>query len=471
MELYDYQLDAIKSVDRSDKGVIIMPTGTGKTFVESTILSNQIKKTPYGIYVVNAPKIMLSYQLLLEIKKVLTDINQLDVDYMMIHSGKFNKNLELDDNGFLENVLITTDENLINYKVKNSKVLVIVSTYNSIPKLKHHINLMINDESHYLVSNRFHNVMKLDCEKIYSFTATPRFIDILTNNNDHGMNNKELFGDILYEYKPIDAIRNGKMLMPKIHYLKKANNELSYENKNIPKVIKESFVQHQNVLGDLPAKLMVTISNKNDIFKFLFSNEYKDLINDGVDIFIVHSDSRIGNLINGKKYNRYDWLKKLKSSGDSNSKFIVIHYNIITEGIDVPGLTGVLILRQLSKTNIVQIIGRVSRLHPIDRNIENLSDYIKPYSYVILPYMTDEDIKISNKVRDIIHKIRNDEYQSFEYVKLSNRINYDTYEERPIDITVNKDFGEITYEVENDISINDNTLVKFIKKIFNFIRL
>ena len=47
------------------------------------------------------------------------------------------------------------------------------------------------------------------------------------------------------------------------------------------------------------------------------------------------------------------WLKQLQIDGSNpNQEMIVIHYDILTEGIDVPGLTGVLFLRNLKKIKV-----------------------------------------------------------------------------------------------------------------------
>ncbi len=67
--LYDYQKDAVVSTDKNDKGIVCMPTGTGKTYVQAAVLASDIQKNngKFGIYVINAPRIMLSYQLLKEV--------------------------------------------------------------------------------------------------------------------------------------------------------------------------------------------------------------------------------------------------------------------------------------------------------------------------------------------------------------------------------------------------------------------
>jgi superfamily II DNA or RNA helicase len=89
--LYDYQLDAVTAIDKNDKGIVCMPTGTGKTFVQASVIAKEIQKNKgkFGTYVINAPRIMLSYQLLKEVYSFLVYAG-IDARYMSVHSGGSN---------------------------------------------------------------------------------------------------------------------------------------------------------------------------------------------------------------------------------------------------------------------------------------------------------------------------------------------------------------------------------------------
>ena len=52
-----------------------------------------------------------------------------------------------------------------------------------------------------------------------------------------------------------------------------------------------------------------------------------------------------------------DWGK------DDNKKFVVMHYSILSEGINVHGLTHCILLRNLNIVAMAQTIGRVIRMH------------------------------------------------------------------------------------------------------------
>ena len=76
------------------------------------------------------------------------------------------------------------------------------------------------------------------------------------------------------------------------------------------------------------------------------SQEIQNLIEEGVKFYAVASDQEVKNYINGERVNRKQFLKRLREDGKNpNQKLIVIHYDILTEGIDVPGITGILFLR------------------------------------------------------------------------------------------------------------------------------
>ena len=88
LKLYDYQQETIDSTNKHDKGIVCLPTGTGKTLIQATIIGNDIVEHPnaFRLYVINAPRIMLSYQLLKDVYTHLMS-NHIEARYMCVHSG------------------------------------------------------------------------------------------------------------------------------------------------------------------------------------------------------------------------------------------------------------------------------------------------------------------------------------------------------------------------------------------------
>ena len=96
-KLYPYQKEAVASAIANDKGIVCMPTGTGKTYIQSAIIADDIiKNGDFQIYVVNAPRIVLTYQLLKEVYGFLAEA-KIEARYMFVHSGGKMNEKELED--------------------------------------------------------------------------------------------------------------------------------------------------------------------------------------------------------------------------------------------------------------------------------------------------------------------------------------------------------------------------------------
>jgi superfamily II DNA or RNA helicase len=436
--LYDYQLDAVSSTDKHKKGIVCMPTGTGKTFVQGAIIAKEIQKNggKFGVYVINAPRIMLSYQLLKEVYSFLMYAG-IEARYLSVHSGG---NVELED---LESIRI--DANLsegtnIKFseiqngtspilikdfvdKAKSANLpLVIFSTYNSaerindaIPDIK--IEIVVNDEAQYLVQEQFHDIIKiLNFKRCYFFTATT----INTpSEKGKGMNNVESYGEIIYLMTPREAIDRGKMVRPRMHFVLPTSGSTYTKNdfqNSLGKIIAESLAQHDYAIGQFSVpKLLVTVKGLGDIQKFFSSREYTGLIRTGYKIYAVASDEKIGNNINGEKVSRRAFLEQLKIDGrNTQQRLLILHFDILTEGIDISGITGILPLRTLGKAKFLQTFGRAARLDIDDRKrIESgeikptdLDEMNKPYAWVIVPTVVHEDADSKEHIGNLITELR-----------------------------------------------------------------
>jgi hypothetical protein len=285
--------------------------------------------------------------------------------------------------------------------------LIIFSTYHSADRIEQSrrfinqpINVVLNDEAHYLVQDRFYDIIDtINTERQYFFTATMK---VNVSEQGRGMNNISSYGEVIYKLLPIQAIEMGKMVRPRIHFVKTIGVRTDEDfDRSLNKVIHNSFntqveyfkEHHPNIVP----KIIVATRGSNDIKKFLESEEYTLLREVGVDVFAISSNEEIENDINGEKVKRQEFLKRIKEVGKDNSKMmLVLHYDILTEGIDVPGLTSCMPIRNLNKSRFIQTLGRCSRLDSNDRSrLEsgeidwtNVSEMSKPYAYIILPEIT-----------------------------------------------------------------------------------
>lgn len=450
--LYDYQLQAVKATDKNKKGIVCMPTGTGKTFVQAAIIAKEILKNKgkFGVYVINAPRIMLSYQLLKEVYSFLTYAG-IHARYMSVHSGG---NVDLQD---LESIRIDANLNegtniqfaqiengtspiLIREFVEKASTgnipLIIFSTYNSAERINdaipsEKIKIVMNDEAQYLVQEQFHDIIHiLNSDRCYFFTATTIHTP---SDKGRGMNNKSSYGDIIFNMKPRDAIDMGKMVRPRLHFvISKDGNRYNSDDfqSNLGKIISESFAQHSYVIGNFAKpKILVSVKGLGDIKKFFESIEYKRFIKSGVNIYAVGSNEEIGNNINGEKTSRREFLKRLSEDGKNpKQELIILHYDVLTEGINIPSITGILPLRSLGKSKFLQTFGRAARLDPDDRVMlesgqikpDELDKMNKPYAWVIVPDIIHGDTDNRQGIVDLIDELRDYGFKPSEDIVTTN---------------------------------------------------
>ncbi len=437
-KLYDYQLSAVEATDKNDKGIVCMPTGTGKTFVQASVIAKEILKNKgkFGVYVINAPRIMLSYQLLKEVYSFLTYAG-IDARYMSVHSGGSNdmedlQKIRVDANhNEGTNIRFAQIENgtspvLIREFLEKGKAgdvpVIFFSTYNSADRINdaipsEKISIVMNDESQYLVQEQFHDIIHtLNFSRCYFFTATTIHTP---SDKGRGMNNKDSYGEIIYIMTPRQAIDMGKMVRPRMHFVIPSNGS-SYTKEDfdtsLGMIISETFTQHNHAIGQFSnAKMLVSVKGVSDIQKFFQSKEYRGLLRTGVRIYAVASDDKIGNNINGEKVGRRDFLNRLKEDGrDTTKQIIILHYDILAEGIDVPGITGIMPLRTLGKAKFLQTYGRAARLDIEDRDRitkgeitpDQLGDMNKPYAWVIVPTIIHGDDDNKENIKNLIAELR-----------------------------------------------------------------
>jgi len=453
--LYDYQQDALRAILENKKGKIKMPTGTGKTRVEAaTIAIDILKSQRFKMYSINAPRIMLSYQLLREVYSFLVKFG-VEARYMCVHSGGATDIKELEE---IRNLANESSEGNIPYseiangtstetikdmlrKAENQNLpLIFFSTYHSADRIElalqdeKKLEIIINDESQYLTQGRFFELLKtLKPKRLYSFTATEIHSE---SDEGRGMNNEKFYGKSLYSMTPMEAITKGKMVRPRMQWIVLKDktqdfNKDEFDN-SLPYLIEESFYQHQYANRGIEPKILISVSGTKDMVRFKKSKEYTSLRNNNVSIYMVSSNESIGNLVNDENVSRQEFLKRLKTEGeDLTKKIIVLHFDILAEGIDVSGFSGWMPLRHLSDTKTFQSYGRVARLDPRDRkgvedgtlDPKNLDGFIKKYAWVIIPTIIHENLDAKEHIGELIHKLRDFGFNPVDDMVITNDAN------------------------------------------------
>lgn len=422
--LRPHQVSAVNATEKHSKGVIIGPTGSGKTLSQAEIVAREILKGGFRVIFVKTPRITLTNQISNEYSthlfvNHLKKVSNCDFDSMLVHSGGAG---DFGTDGFdgLEAAELKKQfpkSSLDISKIKNKLEvcrskdipLLIFTTYNSnetaynaIAACGAEVDLDINDECHFLTQSNFNEIFDVyKPKRQYFFTATMRASE---SDKGTGMNNELNFGKIIDELLIPDAIANNLILEahPSRILADEPVDNLS-ELKAIAPLVQASFNELQSK-SILAPKLLVCAKGESQIQDFINSSILQDLVNDGVEVLTTMSNEDCITY-NGGKCKATDFAKLMKEFGEKkDKKLIIVHCDQLSEGIDIPGLTGVLILRNMKLSKFLQTVGRVVRVFwepKIDENGKVVLDEEgepvmvksdkKPCGHVHIPELADID--------------------------------------------------------------------------------
>ena len=403
MQLRPHQQRALDAIKNNNKGCVYVPTGGGKTVIMMEDCKRRfLESDEVQTIVVVAPRILLANQLFEEFFSYLN--GHVSCAVMHVHSG------EVD--GFR-----TTKPDQIaaqHAACRGNFHQLIFTTYHSLGRIVDsgiNVDVMYCDEAHN-ATQKSHFVgvaaTSMAAESAYFFTATPKYS---RNPHARGMNNKIVFGDTLESVPAPELVNNGSIIPPElvVH-----ETELVRTKHNAHDVDREMVL---NIIDDLDeeqsAKVLVAAPNTRVLWNMLSKTDVLDTLNQmGYDI--LHITSKHGAYINREKVGRDKFFQTLTEWGkDDDKKFIVFHYSILSEGINVPGLTHTILLRNLPVIEMAQTIGRVIRLHKDDaQDIAEgkiipgkLSDYRKPHGVVTVPLCGKASLATRNRLQKVIDLI------------------------------------------------------------------
>jgi len=390
-------LDAIKQsiIDGNGfaRGRVIMPTGAGKTFVQAAALDYQrATNSNTRIHLVLAPRIGLTAQLIEEYR------NYSGPAYRAVafHSG--NHEPEYEKINWQETATTKTDVVVEEYRKAQAKGqdLVVFSTYHSCNRLALvDFDTIIADESQYLVAEGFHEAFKsLKGRVRLCFTATEKHTE---STIGRGLNNESVYGPRLYYISPAELIQLGLIVAPRLHVM---YGETRAEDASIiDEVLQLAIEQDKLTSTEMSfSKILFAMKGTDDV-KTVIDNLYK--IRGAMpnhDVFAI--TSKTGSIINGVKVTREHFMRELKSGTRKN--VLIFHYDILSEGIDVDGITGVAIMRNMTLSKLLQTIGRAVRLYKPNPGI-------KRQAWVSVPVINGNEDDKAN-VEKFVRAMRNGGY-------------------------------------------------------------
>ena len=403
MQLRPHQQRALDAIKNNNKGCVYVPTGGGKTVIMMEDCKRRfLESDDVQTVVVVAPRILLANQLFEEFFSYLN--GHVSCAVMHVHSGE------------VDGFRTTKPEQIAAHDAacRGNFHQLIFTTYHSLGRIVDsgiNVDVMYCDEAHN-ATQKSHFVgvaaTSMAAESAYFFTATPKYS---RNPHARGMNNKIVFGDTLEIVPAPELINNGSIIPP---HLVVHESELVRTKDNAHEVDRDLLI---NVVEDLSeeqsAKVLVAAPNTRVLWNMLSKTDVLSELNaKGYDI--LHITSKHGAYINRQKVGRQEFFKTLTEWGkDDNRKFIIFHYSILSEGINVPGLTHTILLRNLPIIEMAQTIGRVIRLHKDDaQDIAegkiipgNLSDYRKPHGVVTVPLCGKASLATRNRLQKVIDLI------------------------------------------------------------------
>ena len=382
MQLRPHQQRILDVLQTAAKGCVYCPTGGGKTLAMIEDLKRRLSASERPLtVVVTAPRILLAVQLYEEFTAALNGV--VDAAVMHVHSG------EVDCYSTTKPAQIAVHAGVC--LAANTHQL-IFTTYHSLGRIVDSgidIDIAYFDEAHN-ATQKSHFVgvagTSMNATNAYFFTATPRYS---RNSKGRGMNNSLVFGNDLINVPAPELMNNGSIIPPVVESLdcdevRTKHNAHEVDRNNVLKIIDSV---------DGAAKILVAAPSTRLIWNMLSqTNLLHQLKQRGYDV--LHITSKHGAYVNQTKVGREEFFNTLTAWGkDSTRKFVLFHYSILSEGINVPGLTHTILLRQLPVIEMAQTIGRVIRLDR--RDAEGIASgaitpgkfemYNKPCGKVIVP--------------------------------------------------------------------------------------
>ena len=401
MKLYPYQQTALDAIQQHNKGVVVIPTGGGKTIVMMEDVKGKLLASTLPLTVVIVcPRIMLATQLCSEFEEYLKEFS---ISISHVHSGETHYHSTTSPSNLKAQSAIVKALNHHHF---------IFTTYNSLQRVNESgitLDVVYFDEAHHCVKqSNFVGVAQTSASSnsAYFFTATPR-----VNNTPQSMNNTDVYGQKIVSIPAQELIDVGSIIPPQVEV---------FEHNHTRTKFNAAYVDAENVIDILSSfdetgthKVLVAAPSTKVIWEMVSQSDSLHRLN-GMGYEVLHITSKHGAYIGKKKVSREVFFDTLTDYGnDPDKKFVLMHYSILSEGMNVSGLTHCIVLRNLPMIEMCQTIGRVVRMHRDDRKAiidgkiaaGQFQFYKKPYGKMIVPVNQGLGKNILRQLQNVVDAV------------------------------------------------------------------
>ena len=393
-QLRPHQQRALDALQQHSKGIVVFPTGGGKTNVGIFDAVEQFKSAVPKTVVVVAPRILLAEQLSSEYLEFITNAAVLHV-----HSGE------------THHFSTTKPSEIHNWSRRAYKHQLIFTTYNSLQQLARadiQVDTIYFDEAHNSVQRNFFPAVEhfaAEAERCYFFTATPKYSATVSKP---GMNDTDVYGQIIAKVPAPELVEGGYIIPPKVIT---APMRLSVKGEDIAQRDSEYLLQ---IISENPVdKILICAKATKHIIGLLSETDFAQQLEEA-GYSVLHITAKHGAFIDGQKVNREVFFDTLNEWGkDPEKKFVVLHHSILAEGINISALEAVVFLRSMDTVGIGQTVGRTLRLHPDDAagirsgtlQAGALETYTKSYGLVVCPVFDRASEGTARAVQNVVDVI------------------------------------------------------------------
>ena len=372
--LRPHQQKALDAMLKYDRGQVIIPTGGGKTICMIEDTKRQFDTDSATTIVVVAPRILLAEQLCKEFLEVITDPM---VRVLHVHSGD------------TEHESTTKPAYIYDWAVQTWKRnRIIFTTYHSLHKVQESgvkVDTIYFDEAHNSVQRNFFPATEFfsnDAQRCYFYTATPKHSLTIFKP---GMNDGAVYGQVICNVPAPKLVEEGYILPPKVVVKQLPQGDFKQsDEQNLIDTIDDNSL-NKILIAARSTKQIVRLVSQTDFCVQLRERGYNWM-------FIT---AKTGAIINGQKVSRDQFFKTLNQWGQDDTRFVVMHHSILSEGINVKGLEAVLFMRNMDYIGISQSIGRVIRLGGAE----------KTFGLVCVPVFDKVGISTARSVQAVVDTV------------------------------------------------------------------